>query len=96
MRDSDQPVLLITRKRFKMQNRPSFLRTHRSRATVNKRQTQSGDAHRALQPVPGLRKDKERINNIEELHDETQNAPMEKDMQESHCGNAAKEPSGLC
>jgi hypothetical protein len=50
-------------------NQTKLLRTHGSGATVNKRQNQSGVAHRALQPVYGRRKNEERINMSEELHD---------------------------
>ena len=76
-----------------MQNQPKLLRTLRSGATVNKRRNQSGDAHRALQPIYGMRKDEERIKMSEELHNGTQCAPVEKNMQESQQEDAAKEPS---
>jgi hypothetical protein len=66
------------KKRSKMQNKPKLLRTQRSGATVNKRRNQSGDAHRALQPIYGMRKNQERIKMSEELRDKTQCAPVEK------------------
>lgn len=53
-------------------NQTKLLQTHESGATANKRQNQSGVAHRALQPVYGRRKDEERINMSGELHDWTQ------------------------
>jgi hypothetical protein len=43
-----------------------------------------------------MRKDEERIKMSEELHNGTQCAPVEKNMQESQQEDAAKEPSGLC